>query len=117
MSLQALLPLALRVLHPGLHSFFLVQVFLQEPPSCGQRWGWLEFSGGRGSPGHSAAQPCPLSAGPGLFEANVSSITQIIPGFRIAVYKAVASMGQEKDFYTTVRLHKEAELHGEGTLK
>ena len=58
-------------------------------------------------------QPSPLPAGPGQNEANVSSVTQIIPDFKAAVYKAVASVGQEKDFNTMVRLHNKVKLHEE----
>ena len=47
------------------------------------------------------------------FDAHVSGVTQINPDIRAAVYKTVASMGQEEDFNTMVRLHNEAELHEE----
>ena len=51
-----------------------------------------------------------MSVGPGWFEAHFSCVTQIIQDFRATVYKAVASMGQEEDFYTMVRTHNKVEL-------
>ena len=63
------------------------------------------------------------------FDAHVSGVSQISPDirsvsqsvtvppfihlFRAAVYKIVASIGQEEDFNTMVRLHNEADLQEE----
>ena len=37
-------------------------------------------------------------------------MTQISPDIRAAVYKIVASMGQEEDYNTMVKLHDQADL-------
>jgi len=47
------------------------------------------------------------------FDLHASGGAQISPDIRSAVYTIVASMGQEEDYNTMLRLHKEAELHEE----
>jgi len=47
------------------------------------------------------------------FDLHASGGAQISPDIRSAVYSIVASMGQEDDYNTMLRLHKEAELHEE----
>jgi len=47
------------------------------------------------------------------FDVHASGGAQISPDIRSAVYTIVASMGQEEDYNTMVRLHEEAELHEE----
>ena len=47
------------------------------------------------------------------FDSHVSGAAQINPDIREAVYKIVASMGQEEDFNTMVKLHNDADLHEE----
>jgi len=49
------------------------------------------------------------------FDLHTSGGVQISPDIRSAVYSIVASMGQEEDYNTMVRLHEEAELHEEKT--
>jgi len=47
------------------------------------------------------------------FDAHVSGVSLISPDIRGAVYKVVASMGQEEDYNTMVKLHNEADMHEE----
>jgi len=47
------------------------------------------------------------------FDLHANGGAQICPDIRSAVYSIVASMGQDEDYVTMVRLHSEAELHEE----
>jgi len=47
------------------------------------------------------------------FDMHANGGTQISPDIRSAVYTCVASMGQEEDYNTMLRLHEEEELHEE----
>eukprot|EP00092_Neocalanus_flemingeri_P017029 GFUD01018417.1.p1 GENE.GFUD01018417.1~~GFUD01018417.1.p1 ORF type:complete len:864 (-),score=303.30 GFUD01018417.1:270-2861(-) len=47
------------------------------------------------------------------FDLHASGGAQVSPDIRTAVYSVVASMGQEEDYNTMLRLHEEADLHEE----
>jgi len=47
------------------------------------------------------------------FSAHAGGGAQISPDIRSAVYRCVASMGQEDDYNTMLRMHEEEELHEE----